>query len=103
MDEDKLRISAVSADLAQSVHRRLCLWGVRWVIGFCVIALIVYWVPRLSWLWWAGGVVAALSLVTTLVMHFILRRKIAAVQSSIAEMDRLVAESDQAVSGGGSS
>lgn len=89
---DKPDLDTASTSLAQTVTRRLVLWVIRWVIGFTVIAVAVSFWPALSWLWWGGGAFAALSLAVTLAIHFLMQRKILAVQEKTDDMERLWAE-----------
>ena len=56
--DDKLILNTVAVNFTQSVSRRLILWAVRWIIGFGVIALVVYFQPAWSWLWRVGGCIA---------------------------------------------
>ena len=75
MQEDMLAMAPQL--MRQSLRRRLLLWVVRWAIGFGIIAAIVRYRPDALWLWWAGAAVAGASFLLTVVMHFVLQRRIA--------------------------
>ena len=90
--DPQIELHAISANVTQAVRRRLILWAIRWLIGFGAIAILTHFWSASSWLWWVGGAVAALSLGATLIMHFIMQRKIAAVRTKIDEAERLAVE-----------
>jgi hypothetical protein len=85
---DTSELVVMSASLSQSLRRRLALWTVRWLIGFGIVAAVTHFWPSASWLWWAAAGVATLSLATLTVMHFVVQRRIHAVQAQAAEANR---------------
>lgn len=76
-----------------SLRRRLIAWAVRWTLSFLLIALIVWYWPEFAWLWWAGAIIAMLSLATMIAMHaYFLPRlaaKAEAAESAAAAADSL--------------
>ena len=93
-------LAAMSAGLSQSLKRRLVLWTVRWLIGFAIVAAVVHFWPSASWLWWASAAIAALSLVSLVTMHFVVQRRLGAVQVRAAEVDLLAQQVAAAERGG---
>lgn len=83
----------LSVKLQQSLQTRLLAWAVRWTISFALIALAVWYWPQASWLWWAGAIVAALSLAALLTINFVmgpkLTRKLEDLQARAQELDAL--------------
>jgi hypothetical protein len=75
--------------LAGSARRRLLLWAVRWLLGFAAIAVVVHFYPTLTWLFWAGAAVAALSLVVTLSILAFARRRVDAGKRRLDEYERI--------------
>ncbi len=86
---DTSELASMSAGLTQSLQRRLVMWAVRWLIGFGIVAAVVHFWPSVSWLWWAAAAFAALSLITLLVVQFIVQRRIGVAQTRIAEAELL--------------
>lgn len=86
---DTSELVSMSAGLTQSLQRRLVMWAVRWLIGFGTVAAVVHFWPSVSWLWWAAAAFAALSLITLLVLHFVVQRRIGVAQTRIAEAELL--------------
>lgn len=72
----RTKLDEMREAMAGSVKRRLVLWAVRWVLGFAALAVVVHFYPKLTWLLWAGAVVAALSLVLTLSIHAFAKRRL---------------------------
>jgi hypothetical protein len=81
--------------LAGSVRRRLILWAVRWLLGFAAIAVVVHFYPALSWLFWAGAAVAALSLVVTLSIHAFANRRLNLGKRRLDEYERIAREAEE--------
>ncbi|GJM02443.1 MAG: hypothetical protein DHS20C08_09440 [Rhodomicrobium sp.] len=71
---------------------KLALWAIRWVIGFGLIWLVVSYYPDYSWLWWAGCLLAALSLAVIIVSTYILNRKLGEITEKIAAIDDEVSQ-----------
>lgn len=90
------------ADPQQSLthffQTRFLLWAIRWVIGFGLIWLLVAYYPEYSWLWWVGGVVAALSLAVTAFAYFVLNRKLRQLTEKMLEAGQM--EDDAEVTDG---
>lgn len=86
---DTSELVSLSAGLTQSLQRRLVMWAVRWLIGFGIVAAVVHFWPSVAWLWWAAAAVAALSLITLLIVHFVVQRRIGVAQARIAEAELL--------------
>lgn len=55
--------------------QRLLFWTVRWTIGFFIIWVILQFYPDLTWLWWAGLIIALLSLAVILGSFMFLEKK----------------------------
>jgi len=94
---DRSELDEMRKTLAGSVRRRLILWAVRWVLGFAAIAAVVHFYPTHSWLFWAGAVVAALSLIVTLSIHAFAKRRLDVGKRRLDEYERIAREasSDQ--------
>lgn len=90
--EQLTELQAITSTLDQSLRRRVIFWGIRWAIGFGLIALAVRQWPSASWLWWVGFTVAALSLVGMLVGHRILQRKADGVRRQLEQLDHAASE-----------
>ena len=98
-DVEQTHVSAELNELAASfdgsIRRRLILWVVRWTLGFVAIAVAVQWRPRLAWLWWAGAIVAFISLLTLILVHVVARRRVELARERIAEYHRLATSNEQ--------
>ncbi len=94
-------LSAMAAGLTQSLQRRLVMWAVRWLIGFGIVAAVVHFWPSAAWLWWAAAAVAVLSLVTLLLMHFVVQRRLQLAQTRIAEAEQIAQQLTDAQRGPG--
>lgn len=70
------------------LKRELTFWAIRWIIGFGIIAAVVHYYPDWSWLWWAGAIVACITLTTLLLAHAFLKRKLAQTEQKITDLDR---------------
>jgi membrane protein implicated in regulation of membrane protease activity len=81
--------------LTGSVKRRLLLWGVRWTLGFAAIAVAVHFYPTLTWLYWAGAGVAAVSLVVTLSIHAFAQRRLDFGKRRLDEYERIAREAEE--------
>lgn len=82
--------------MSASTRRRLVLWAVRWTLGFTAIGLITHLRPGLDWLWWAGGLLALISLTITLGLYWSARRRIDTAQTRVGEYERLAREAERA-------
>jgi hypothetical protein len=85
---DRSELDEMREALAGSVRRRLILWAVRWVLGFAAIAIVVHFYPTLTWLFWAGAAVAALSLVVTLSIHAFAKKRLDVGERRLDEYER---------------
>ena len=81
--------------LTSSVRHRLILWAIRWILGFAAIALVVYFWPTLTWLFWVGAAVAVTSLVVMLSIQVIALRRIDAGKHRIQEYEKLAREAEE--------
>jgi hypothetical protein len=95
MTADRSELDEMRDALAGSVRRRLRLWAVRWVLGFAVIAVVVHFYPNLTWLFWAGAGVAALSLVVTLSIHAFAKRRLDLGKRRLDEYERIAREAEE--------
>jgi len=57
------------------LKQRLLFWALRWTIGFIGIWVILKFYPELTWLWWAGLIVALISLFAILGSFLFLEKK----------------------------
>ena len=81
MDQlDEMRIEARAF-----LKQRLLFWAIRWTIGFFGIWVILQFYPELTWLWWAGLVIALVSLVAILGSFFFLEKKMKQVEGQKEE------------------
>jgi len=94
---DRSELDAMRADTAVFMRQRLVMWGIRWTIGFGLIALVVWYNPDLTWLWWVGGAVALTSLAFLIVGQKLMQSRINKTESRIqqAESDIRAHESDR--------
>ena len=95
MTADRSELDEMRDALAGSVRRRLRLWAVRWVLGFAAIAVVVHFYPHLTWLFWAGAGVAALSLVVTLSIHAFAKRRLDLGKRRLDEYERIAREAEE--------
>lgn len=72
---DRSELDALRAGTTTFMRQRLVMWALRWIIGFALIAVIVWYHPDYSWLWWVGAIVALLSLAILLIGQRVLARK----------------------------
>jgi hypothetical protein len=73
---------------AQSIKRRkLLVWGVRQLISACILIPVVMKWPHLKWLIPVWIILAAVSLVVTVVMFRRLEDKLTGLESKLAELD----------------
>ena len=80
IDPDE-ELPAMQRSFAGLIKRSLILWAIRWTLGFLIIWAVTAWSGRFEWLWTAGLIVAAISLVTTLGAHFFMQRRFASVEN----------------------
>lgn len=80
-------LAAEATGFARTVARGLAAWCLRWALGFGLIAWATHRWPGLDWLWWAGGAVALISLVTTLVTAWVVRRHVVEIGSMLMDME----------------
>ena len=92
---ERTELDEMREALAGSVRRRLRLWAVRWVLGFAAIAVVVHFYPNLTWLFWAGAGVAALSLVVTLSIHAFAKRRLDLGKRRLDEYERIAREAQE--------
>lgn len=85
---DHAHLNGLREAIGVSVKRRLVLWAVHWTLGFAAIGLITHLRPGLDWLWWAGGLLALISLAITLGLYWSARRRI--------DTERLAREAERA-------
>jgi hypothetical protein len=64
-------------------------------LGFAAIAVVVHFYPALSWLFWAGAAVAALSLVVTLSIHAFANRRLNLGKRRLDEYERIAREAEE--------
>lgn len=88
--EQIAELEAHAAGFAPSLKRGLIMWAIRWLIGFGLIALAVKIWPSITWLWWVGAAVAGVSLLSMLVMQWVLQRKAISIRKQLGELDRIV-------------
>src|SRR5688572_16581655 len=88
--DSSAELSELAESLGGSIQRRLILWVVRWTFGFAAIAVAVQWRPALAWLWWAGAIIAFISLLTLITLHVVARRRVELAQQRIAEYHKLI-------------
>ncbi len=88
-------LGSVEQQTSQLVAGALAMWVVRWVFGFAIIALVTWFKPAWSWLWWAGIVLASASLLFTLAMQFFLQRKVAKARKTAERLEAVLAELDE--------
>ena len=77
------------------IGRRILFWSVRWTIGFIIIWAIVSFYPDLSWLWWVGICVAALSLALLLIGEWWLKHTIGKTRSRVRDLEAAIAEAEK--------
>ncbi len=70
------------------LKQRLLFWALRWTIGFFGIWVILQFYPELTWLWWAGLVIALVSLAAILGSFLFLEKKMKKVEEK-AEKDQV--------------
>jgi hypothetical protein len=83
-------LGELAASFNGSIRRRLILWVVRWTFGFAAIAVAVQWRPRLAWLWWAGAIIAFVSLLTLIALHVVARRRVELARERVSEYETFV-------------
>lgn len=93
---DHAHLNGLRETIGVSVKRRLLLWAVRWTLGFAAIGLITRLRPGLAWLWWAGGLLALISLAITLGLYWLARGRIDTAKTRIGEYERQARESERA-------
>ena len=94
IDPDE-ELPAMQRGFADLIKRSLILWAIRWTLGFLIIWAVTAWSGRFEWLWTAGLIVAAISLVTTLGAHFFMQRKFASVEQSRQRLEAELADLDR--------
>lgn len=97
-EAERSEVRQAGAVFAGSVKRRLALWAIRWTIGFVAIGIAVYLEPTLAWLLWAGAGLAGASLIVTLTVHGIMRRRLGIAEYRIDENERIAREAEQQAS-----
>ncbi|MEM6762907.1 MAG: hypothetical protein AAF615_08520 [Pseudomonadota bacterium] len=60
----------------QALKRKLWVWAARNGLSAAIVLAVVYGWPELDWLWWGLAVLTGVSLVTTVVGHIMLQRRI---------------------------
>lgn len=95
IDQSTEQMSAVRREFQQDMKRRILLWAIRWFIGFSIIAVVVYFKPEWSWLWWVGVGFALVTPLTTLVAQKFVDRKIAETHQALAQAQRMADDADQ--------
>ncbi|MDH3595231.1 MAG: hypothetical protein OEU09_18710 [Rhodospirillales bacterium] len=88
-------LEALRGETDRFLTKRLVLWAIRWIIGFAIIAAVDYFFDGVGWLWWAGGALAATTLILMLVMHWIMARKYAEVQGKLDELNDAIRASGE--------
>lgn len=89
---EELRSLKESSD--SFLTRRIVLWVIRWIIGFAIIGIVVYFKPGWSWLWWVGLGFAVITPISALLSKIFLDRKLRQVQSTLAELERSIDDAD---------
>lgn len=89
-------LEVAAAAVISSLRRRLALWAVRWTIGFAAIAVTLHFRPSMTWLWWAGGGVAVLSLLVLIGSNALIQRRMDTARTRIAEYEREAREAERA-------
>ena len=74
------------------LRERFARWAVRWTIGLVGILVITAFFPDLAWMWWAGAVLALLSLSLMLAGQWLISRKLARAQSSLDNLEGTLEE-----------
>lgn len=89
-------LDGISRGFSKYIRQPLILWGVRWIIGFAIIGVIVFFQTQWSWLWSVGGSVVVASLALLLSTQFIMNSKIKETDATIrrlkAELEKVSQE-----------
>ena len=84
---DRSELDAIRAETDAFMRQRYIFWIIRWVIGFALIALIVWFYPDWSWLWWVGAGVALFSLAVLIFGQRALRHKMEQTERTVNEAE----------------
>lgn len=95
MQEARDQVADVDTQVSYHVFRALVTWTIRWTIGFGLIWAVTALTGRFDWLWTAGLIVAALSLVLTLVFRVLMVRKVRETQMKLDKLTRLIEEQER--------
>ena len=93
--EARDQVVDVETDASGQVRRALFLWAFRWAIGFGLIWAVTAWTGRFGWLWTAGLILAALSLILTLAFRILILRKAQAAQMKLDDLTRLLEQQER--------
>ncbi len=93
---DTTEFDQLRADSATFIKQRLIIWAIRWTIGFALIFVIVAYWPSLSWLWWAGGIVALASLVFLLAGQWFIGSRIDRTTDRVRKAEAEIREIERA-------
>ena len=92
VEQNTAELEALRGETSHFLAKRLVLWAIRWLIGFAIIAAVDYFYDGVGWLWWAGGGLAATTLILMLAVHVIMARKFAQARDKLDEMNRVSEE-----------
>lgn len=74
--DQREKLTDIKQEQRQFFKQRLLALGIRWTIGFVIIAFLVAYYPDLEWLWLAGVIIASLSLCVILGLQYFLEKKL---------------------------
>lgn len=92
---DREEVHDLQRNMSVFGKRQMIRWAVRWVIGFSLIGLVVYFQPRWSWLWWVGMGFATLTPIVTLTSQWLVGRQVRRVEKALAELEDAAHEAEE--------